>query len=159
MGGIKTCGGRTLGALSIAPFSLPVREESSPKRHEEHKGKKRMCLLCVLSAFVVEILEAIRLSFCAFDRLLKVDKLIIVGLKPVAFFGAADADASGGGFGAADSVLAEHQVIMVAANDNAGATFLGAVVEDAVGLEDIAVSAHRLALFAEKHAGLGVGGD
>ena len=104
-------------------------------------------------------MEAIRLSYSAFDRLLKVDKLIIVGLKPVAFFGAADADASGGGFGAADSVLAEDQIIVMAANDDADAAFLGAVVEDAVGLEDIAVSAHRLALFAEEHAGLGVGGN
>lgn len=60
----------------------------------------------------------------------------------------------------ADGVLAENQVMMVAANDHAGPALSGStVVQNAVPLEEVAVRAHRFALVAEKHTRTAVAGD
>src|SRR5205823_10094092 len=64
------------------------------------------------------------------------------------------------GAGMADDVAAEDQIVVIAANHDAGKSGVSlcrhAVVKQLIVLEYVAVGAHRLGLVAEKDAGLAV---
>src|SRR5262245_58144394 len=80
------------------------------------------------------------------DLRLHVEELIVLCLEVLGNIAGADAgNRLGGRVGKPDGVAAENQVVMIAA-DNDAALGVGAVVQDAVVLEDVAVRAHWLGL-------------
>src|SRR5260370_39971408 len=93
------------------------------------------------------------------DRDLQINEFIFGVLESDDVLVAADADGGGAWLRGTDGVLAKDQVVVVAADEDSEAGVLGSVVQDAIALEDIAMSAHGLGFFAEKDAGLGIAGD
>src|SRR5262245_15083648 len=83
-------------------------------------------------------------------RRFDVGELVVHVLQTAGVLADEDAGPRGGRPGAAEGVVPEDQVVVVAVDDDGARR---AVVEDAVVLENVAVGAHRLTLVAEQHAG------
>src|SRR5262249_5981428 len=86
-------------------------------------------------------------------RCAHVGELVIQVLQAADIFSREDAYPSRGRAGMADGVLAEDNIMMMAAKDYAGPCLSGAIiVHNAVILEDVSMRSHRFALRTEKHA-------